>query len=145
MNDKVTLYLHPRAGVVTIDLVNPPDNLEELISRCFTDYTEETPEECIDSDRLCYIDLIRRRLYNKDFYEYREEIARSRLDYALDCDNNFDLEEDIDSSLDFAEQAYRDGFMPLHFMRHGLNYHSLIAVRKSLIRIIKTVMDWRRN
>lgn len=145
MNEKVTLYLHPHTGAVMIDLVNPPDNLEELISRCFTDYTEETPEECIDSDRLCYIDLIRRRLYNKNFYEYRKEMAHKHLDCALDYDYNFNLEDDIDSSLDFAEQAYRDGFMPLHFVRQGLDYHSLIAVRKSLIRIIKTIIEWRRG
>lgn len=42
MNNKVTLYLKPPTGAVTIDLVNPPDNLEELISRGFAEYTEET-------------------------------------------------------------------------------------------------------
>ena len=145
MNNKVTLYLKPPTGAVTIDLVSPPDNLEELISEAFADYTEETPDECIDADRLCYIDLIRKRLYNKPFYEYREEMAHSKLDHALDYDSNFDLEEDIDSSLNFAEQAYKDGFMPLYFTRHGLDCHSIIAVRRTLVRIIKTVMEWRRS
>lgn len=145
MDDKVMLYLKPRTGAVTIDLVNPPDNLEELISKCFADYTEETPDECIDADRLCYIVLIRKRLYNKPFYEYRGEMAHRSLDYALEYDGSFDLNDDIDSSLDFAEQAYKDGFMPLYFTRHGLDCHSIIAVRRTLVRIIKTVMDWRRS
>lgn len=145
MNNKVTLNLRSSTGVVTIDLAGPPDNLEELISRCFADYTEETPEDCIDLDRLCYIDLIRKRIYNKPFYEYRGEMAHRKLDYALDYDGNFDLEDDIDSSLDFAEQAYNDGFMPLYFTRHGLNTLDTIAVRKTLVRIIKTVMEWRRK
>ena len=30
MNNRVTLNLRSSTGVVTIDLVNPPDNLEEL-------------------------------------------------------------------------------------------------------------------
>lgn len=145
MNNRVTLNLRSSTGVVTIDLVNPPDNLEELISRCFADYTEETAEEYTDADRLCYIDVIRKRLYNKTFYEYREEMAHNHLDYALDYGSNFDLEEDIDSSLDFAEQAYNDGFMPLYFVRHGLNHHNIDAVRRTLVRIIKTVMEWRRS
>jgi hypothetical protein len=34
MNNRVTLNLRSSTGVVTIDLVNLPDNLEELISRC---------------------------------------------------------------------------------------------------------------
>lgn len=145
MNDKVTLYLETRTGAVTIDLVNPPDNLEELISRCFAEYTKGTAEDYTDVDRLCYIDLIRRRLYNKDFYEYRAEMAHSMLDAALDYDYGFNLEDDVDSSLDFAEQAYRDGFMPLHFTRDGLSLHDTNAVRRTLARIIRTVMEWRRG
>lgn len=145
MNDKVMLYLKPRTGAVTIDLVNPPDDLEELISRCFAEYTEGTAEDYTDVDRLCYIDLIRKRLYNKDFYEYREEMAHSKLDYALECDSSFDLDDDIDSSLDFAEQAYKDGFMPLYFTRSGLSLHDTNAVRRTLVRIIKTIMEWRRK
>lgn len=144
MNNKVTLYLKPSTGAVTIDLVNPPDNLEELISRCFADYTEGTGEEYTDADRLCYIDLIRERLYNKTFYEYRGEMAHNRLDYALDYDSSFDLEDDIDSSLDFAEQAYNDGFMPLYFTRSGLSSRDTSAVQRTLVRIIKTVMEWRK-
>ena len=145
MNNKVTLYLKPPTGAVTIDLVNPPDNLEELISKCFAEYTEETAEEYTDADRLCYIDLIRKRLYNKDFYEFRAEMAHSSLDYALENYNNFDLDDDIDNSLDFAEQAYKDGFMPLYFTKHGLSLHDTNAVRRTLVRIIKTVMEWRRS
>ena len=145
MNNKVTLYLKPPTGAVTIDLVNPPDNLEELISRGFAEYTEETAEEYTDADRLCYIDLIRKRLYNKTFYEYRGEMAHNRLDDALDYDSSFDLDDDIDSSLDFAEQAYKDGFMPLCFTKHGLSLHDTNAVRRTLVRIIKTVMEWRRS
>lgn len=145
MNDKVMLYLNPRTEAVTIDLVNPPDNLEELISRCFAEYTEGTAEDYTDVDRLCYINLIRKRLYNKDFYEYREEMAHSMLDYALEYDSSFDLDDDIDSSLDFAEQAYKDGFMPLYFTRHGLSLRDTNAVRRTLVRIIRTVMEWRRS
>ena len=44
MNDKVMLYLKPRTGAVTIDLMNPPDNLEELIS-------EALQEDCGGLDR----------------------------------------------------------------------------------------------
>lgn len=144
-NNRVTLDLKPRTGAVTVDLVNPPDNLEELISKCFAEYTKETAEEYIDADRLCYIDLIRKRLYNKDFNEFRAERAHSSLDYALENYNNFDLQDDIDSSPDFAEQAYEGGFMPLYFVRHGLNHHDIDAVRRTLARIIKTVMEWRRG
>lgn len=56
------MYKYKGNDKITIDLCNPPENLEELVTEAFHSYTEWTAKDYRDEDRLRFIDVIRKSL-----------------------------------------------------------------------------------
>lgn len=134
-----------RNTTISINLVDPPENLEEITKAAFSRYTQETNPEFVDTDKLGFIDLLRKKIHPDDFDEYHAEYAHDALKYALDNGDGFDLDESVDSDIDFAEQCFDQGFKPLVYRDSRYNHHDIAKIHHALIRMVKAVMEWREE
>ena len=131
---------------IYIDLVNPPENLEEIVQTYFGDYTSGTADEYMDTDKLAYVDLLRDKIHpeQKDEEEATEEMLvewfRSDLensDEAPDASGYWDAE--------FFAECYRRGNKDLYAKQYGydeMDHHVYDKIHHTLVRIIKAVMDF---
>lgn len=145
MAKKIKFMLHWEyngSDVITVDLVNPPENLEELVTVAFRSYTEGTRKDYRDEDKLRFIDLLRKRINPTDFDSYYEQYAHGQLDYAIENDGEFNLEDDVDSSVEFAESCFDEGFKPLAFTGNEMNHHDRDKAVNTIARIVKAVMNY---
>lgn len=131
---------------VHIDLVNPPENLEEIVQTYFGDYTSGTAKEYMDDDKLAYIDLLRDKIHPEKTDEdqavenmmtdwFRYEIENS--DEAPDAADLWDT--------DFFVECYRQGNKKLYAKQYGeeeMDHHTYDKIHHTLVRIIKAVMDF---
>lgn len=140
MKKTITFYLHTGESIV-IDLIKPPKHLDLLIQKAFASYTEGTHPDYIDTDKLGFVDLIRERIYGQDFDAFYTETAHEMLDYELENGGNFDLEE-FESSREFAETAYKEGFKPLRFRDEAVPHRDVDKCYHTLCRIIAAVMNY---
>ena len=136
------MYKYKGNDKITIDLCNPPENLEELVTEAFHSYTECTAKDYRDEDKLRFIDLLRKRINPVAFDEYYEQYAHDQLDSAIENDGDFDLREDVDSSTDFAESCFGEGFKPLSFTGSEMNHHDRDKAIHTIARIVKAVMEY---
>lgn len=126
-----------------IDLVNPPENLEEQIKKGFGEYTRDTNPLYVDGDKLRFVDLIRSRLYDEDFDDFYHDYAHNMVDAACDGDiDDFDLDEDVRSSIDFAQACYERGNKRLDY-RVDINRDQLAMIHTTLVRMITAVMSYQ--
>ena len=69
---------------VCIDLVNPPENLEEIVQDYFADYTSGTNPDYLDDDKLAYIDLIRKKIHPEKESNWSNAVKFSCFHFCLD-------------------------------------------------------------
>ena len=137
------MYKYKGNDKITIDLCNPPENLEEFVTEAFHSYTECTAKEYRDEDRLRFIDVIRKKLSDhKDFDTYHDEYAHNSLSNAMENGNEFSYPDDVDLSIDFAESCYREGDYPLAFSDDNMNHHDRDKAIHTIARIVKAVMEY---
>lgn len=129
-----------------IDLVNPPDDLEDIIQRYFADYTSGTNPAYMDDDKLAYIDLIRDKIHPEQDDEYRavEEMIVDRFKYDIENGDNF---PDADEywNIDMFAECYKNGNKNLYSKQYGykkMDHHTYDQVHHTLVRIIKAVMNY---
>lgn len=131
---------------VYINLVNPPDNLEDIVQTYFGDYTSGTADEYMDDDKLAYIDLLRDKIHPEqhDENEATEEMLTDWFRYELE-----NTEEAPDASdcwdTEFFAECYRRGNKDLYAKQYGykaMDHHSYDKIHHALVRIIKAVMDF---
>lgn len=134
-----------RNTTISINLVDPPENLEAITKAAFSRYTQETNPEFVDTDKLGFIDLLRKKIHPDDFDEFRAQYAHNSLGYALDDGVGFNLDEDVDSDIDFAVQCFNEGFKPLECRDSRYNHHDIDKIHHTLVRMIKAVMEWREE
>lgn len=134
-----------RNTTISINLVDPPENLEAITKAAFSRYTQETNPEFVDTDKLGFIDLLRKKIHPDDFDGFRTQCAHDSLDYALDNGVGFNLDEDVDSDIDFAVQCFNEGFKPLEYRDSRYNHHDIYKIHHALVRMIKAVMEWREE
>lgn len=131
---------------VPIDLVNPPDNLEEIVQDYFADYTSGTNPDYMDDDKLAYIDLLRKKIHpeKKDSYEAVKKKLTDWFEYELD---EGDRVPDISDcwSMEFFESCYEDGDMKLYDTQYGwkeMNHHEYDRIHHTLVRIISAIINY---
>lgn len=130
----------------TIDLVNPPENLEEIIQHYFSDYTSGTNPDYMDDDKLAYIDLIRKKIHpEKESYEAVKKKLTDWFEYQLDESERVpDISECW--SVEFFEDCYNDGDKKLYDKQYGwkdMNHHQYDKIHHTLVRIIAAIINYR--
>lgn len=111
------------------------DEIIEKVKEDFEQYTEGTSEEYRNADKLCYLDLLRERIDNRNYDDIKRDYVISQYDYEREygsLEEKFEVEFDDD----FGEIVFNEANKP--FYRSGKK-----SARNDLIAlIIKTVMDW---
>lgn len=130
----------------TIDLVNPPENLEEIIQHYFSDYTSGTNPDYLDDDKLAYIDLIRKKIHpEKESSAAVRKKLTDWFEYQLDyVDEIPDARECW--STEFFESCYEDGDMKLYDRQYGWkrqDHHQYDKIHHTLVRIIAAIINYR--
>ncbi|MCH4015059.1 MAG: hypothetical protein LKE64_12155 [Solobacterium sp.] len=130
---------------IRIDICNPPENLDNLIHEAFRSYTYGTSPDYTDDDKLAFIDNFRKKLNPANFDDYHDQYAHHLLDRAIEDGGSFDLNDDVDSSVDFAMSCYDEGFKPLYIHDESVDSHKIAAAHKTICRIIADVMAYKSD
>lgn len=128
---------------LNIDIDNVPENLEELVAETFAAYTEGTNSDYTYQDKLCFIDIMARRLHHADSEDAIHDEIKRRFEYELDeCGNIMD-EEDF-YTFEFMEQVYERALedSSLYSNEFAETRRDNETIMKIIMRVIKTVMDW---
>ena len=131
---------------VYIDLVNPPENLEEIVQTYFGDYTSGTADEYMDTDKLAYVDLLRDKIHPEK-YDAEEATEQMLVDWFKGDLENSDEAPDASSywDVEFFAECYREGNKDLYSKQYGykkMEHHVYDKIHHTLVRIIKAVMDF---
>lgn len=134
---KITL---PRE--IRIDLDNIPENLEEIVQKAFTDFTEGTDEKYRYQDKLYFIDLMIGRLHHADS-DNINDLIKSR--FAFDLDEYGELTEPEDFlSIEFMRECYDEGRKDsrLYSQTYTDDRHNNEKIMQVACRVIKAVMNY---
>lgn len=126
----------------TIDLTNPPENLEDIVCESFSKYTAETNPEFVFYDKLAYIDVLRDWLHPKSSDNVVRDMFRDYFDYQLDENGDIPDHEDY-WSMDFFESCVEAGKKPL-YAHFGNSRREEEIILRSICRIIKVVVNWEK-
>lgn len=131
---------------VSIDLENPPKDLEMIVQTYFGDYTSGTNEDYVDDDKLAYIDLLRDKIHPEKHDGY--EAVKQSILYS--CEWQLTEEGELPSVDDFWDlgwigEMYEQGDKKLYDKQYGwkgMDHHSYDRIHHTLVRMIKAVMSY---
>lgn len=131
---------------VSIDLENPPKDLEMIVQTYFGDYTSGTNEDYVDDDKLAYIDLLRDKIHPEQHDGY--EAVKQSILYS--CEWQLTEEGELPSVDDFWDlgwigKMYEQGDKKLYDKQYGwkgMDHHSYDRIHHTLVRMIKAVMSY---
>lgn len=142
MNQSMRIRIPQVEG--TIDLANPPEDLEKIIREAFGRYTEGTATDYQYEDKLMFLDVFRRNIYEwaygQDDEEAVEEVVTENYRYELHESGKPPRDEDLYTTALLA-QIYDHGFRPFRFKDESIPERKAETVRKSILRIIITVVN----
>lgn len=131
---------------LVIDLDNVPEDLEGQVQKCFTEYTEMTNPKYMYHDKLCFIDVMVKKLHgNKDSDDAVMDAMKDYMEYEVKEYGNIpDKDEYLD--IPFMEQCYNLGQRSMELYSHdwqkNQRKHDDDKIMKVLCRAIKAVMDY---
>lgn len=126
-----------------IDSLNPPDNLEEIVSYSFANYTKGTSRIFRYADKLLYLDcLIKRWIHGIEGREDKvvRDLILGYVEYNFDDQGELPSKEDF-LDLDFMEQCVKAG-EPGFYYDFERDHRDTETTQKCILRIIKTVVNW---
>lgn len=126
-----------------IDLLNPPENLEEIVAEQFGEFTHGTAEDYTDDDRLSFIENIRRDMYDDETDGCREIIHKYVDDEIYEYGGDIPTRDDY-NTVEMMTWCYEQGLRPfdMETVRGQIDHHDREKAQHTLCRIIKTVMNW---
>lgn len=134
-----------------IDLDDIPDNLEEQVQKCFSEYTEGTNPKFMYHDKLGFIDVMVRKLHgNKDSDDAVIDAMKDYMEYEVEEHGCIPNERDY-LDVGFMEHCYNLGQRSMKmYSRDWANTrlkHDADKIMIVLCRATKAVMDyeWGRD
>ena len=134
-----------------IDLDNIPDNLEEQVQRCFAKYTEGTNPKFIYRDKLCFIDVMVRKLHgNKDSDDAVMDAMKDYFEYEVKEQGRIPDSNDY-LDVGFMEHCYNLGQRSMEMYSRNWDRvklkHDADKIMKVICMATKAVMDyeWRKD
>lgn len=134
-----------------IDLDNIPDNLEEQVQRCFAEYTEETNPKFMYHDKLCFIDVMVKKLHGgRDSDDAVMDAMKDYLEYEVKEQGCIPDSNDY-LDVGFMEHCYNLGQRSMEMYSRNWDgaklKHDADKIMKVICRATKAVMDyeWRKD
>ena len=134
-----------------IDLDNIPDNLEEQVQRCFAEYTEGTNPKFMYHDKLCFIDVMVKKLHgDRDSDDAVMDAMKDYLEYEVKEQGCIPDSNDY-LNVGFMEHCYNLGQRSMEMYSHNWDRaklkHDADKIMKVICRATKAVMDyeWRKD
>ena len=129
-----------------VDLDNIPEDFEEHIQKLFSEYTEMTNPCFMYHDKLCFIDMMVKKLHgNKDADDAVMDAMKDYLEYEVKEYGNIPDKEDY-LDVGFMESCYKLGQSSMKMYSHewqqGQRKHDDDKIMKLICRVIKAVMDY---
>jgi hypothetical protein len=129
-----------------IDLDDIPDNLEEQVQKCFAEYTDGTNPKFMYHDKLCFVDVMVKKLHgDKDSYYAVMDAMKDYLEYEVREYGNIPSKEDY-LDVEFMEHCYKLGQRSVEMYSHEWQKkqrkHDDDKIMKVLCRAVKAVMDY---
>ena len=130
-----------------VDLDNIPDDLEEQVQKCFSEYTEMTNPKFMYHDKLCFIDVMVKKLHgDKDSDDAVMDAMKDYMEYEVREYGNIPSKEDY-LDVGFMESCYALGQTSMemysHSWRKNQRKHDDDKIMKVLCRATKAVMDYK--
>ena len=130
-----------------VDLDNIPDDLEEQVQKCFAEYTEGTNPKYMYHDKLCFIDIMVKKLHgDKDSDDAVMDAMKDYMEYEVKEYGNIPDKEDY-LDFGFMEQCYNLGQTSMEMYSHSWQKnqrkHDDDKIMKVLCRATKAVMDYK--
>ena len=130
-----------------VDLDNIPDDLEEQVQKCFSEYTEMTNPKFMYHDKLCFIDVMVKELHgNKDADDAVMDAMKDYMEYEVREYGNIPSKEDY-LDVEFMEHCYNLGQRSMEMYSHSWQKnqrkHDDDKIMKVLCRATKAVMDYK--
>ena len=134
-----------------IDLDDIPDDLEEQVQKCFSEYTKCTNPKFMYHDKLCFIDIMVKKLHgNKDSDDAVMDAMKDYLEYEVKEHGDIPDREDY-LDVGFMEHCYNLGQRSMEMYSHQWEgkqrKHDDDKIMTVICRAIKAVMDyeWGRD
>ena len=129
-----------------VDLDNIPDDLEEQVQKAFSEYTEGTNPKFMYHDKLCFIDVMVKKLHgNKDSDDAVMDAMKEYLEYEVREQGHVPDSSDY-LDVGFMEHCYNLGQRSMELYSHQWmpkqRKHDNDKIMKVLCRAIKAVMDF---
>lgn len=129
-----------------VDLDNVPENFEELVQKRFAKYTEGTRREYMYHDKLCFLDVVVRRLHGDRWGDDAVmDLMEQCFSYELRERGNVPEKEDF-FDISFMETCFNEGKRSMEMYSHewlkDQRKHDDDKIMKILCRVTKAVMDY---
>ena len=128
-----------------VDIDNVPEDFEEQVQKTFSEYTKGTNPKFMYEDKLCFIDVMVRRLHHADEEDRVNDLMKDQFAYELEVQGEIADESDF-LSIEFMQYCYRLGqkdaaMYSNEFSRYG-GKHDNEKIMRIICRVIKAVMDY---
>lgn len=127
-----------------IDLLHPPENLEEIIKQDFAAYTRGTSDGYRHDDQLTYLDLLRKALHPGEPEEKVTELIMTATEDNL-IDQGYIPDASDYHSIEFLAYCFHEGFKPFHFYDEYESDGNNRIESLTIFRIIKAVVNYDKN
>lgn len=129
-----------------VDLDNIPEDFEEQVQKCFAEYTEGTNPKFMYHDKLCFIDVMVKKLHgNKAANDAVIDAMKDYLEYEVKEHDDIPGKEDY-LDVVFMAHCYRLGERSMEMYSHEWKEkqrkHDDDKIMKVLCRAVKAVMDY---
>lgn len=129
-----------------IDTLHLPNNFENKVKESFAKFTQGTHKDYTQIDKLQYIDNLK-RYYIRGLQSGREEVKKLIGEKVYEYLEEYgDMPDGCEIlSLDFLEECYEKGFLPLIDEYERSSSSGNDKTLKVIAEIIKIVMNWEHE
>ena len=135
-------YLELPRGL-KIDIYNVPDDLEAQVQKAFGEYTEGTCSAYTDEDRLCFIDVMVKKIHYADAYDRVNKMIKDRFAWELEDQGRIMDSDEFYGDLGFFAECYTAGQQDAQLRFKCNDHHISDRINPIIVRVIRAVMDWR--
>ena len=127
---------------VEVDAFALPEDFDEIVLRCFAEYTEGTSKDYRDVDRLGFIDVFVKHLHKEsDYDEIVDDYVKEYVIQQWDEEGALPDEDDIYCK-EFMYECCRRGQQSREMAAHyGDDNHIYDEIHKILARVMKIVSN----
>lgn len=131
--------------VSPIDTVKPPENLEEIVTKSFQEFTKGTADAFTYHDKLQYLDNLRTKYIRDRNSNGVKDLILEQTEYEIIENNDFPDKEDF-WCYDFMCTCYDKGIKNTSFCQnYEPDHHANENTMLTILQIITTVINYKNS